>query len=63
VDTAEQFDASYRDDGRCEVLEAEHGSDSALDAPVILFNRLFRYFEERSFMRLESKPSVRISRT
>jgi hypothetical protein len=47
VDTTEQFDASDRDGGRCEVLEAEHGPGSALDAPVILFNQVVQILRGR----------------
>ena len=35
VDTTEQFDASDRDGGRCEVLEAKHGPGLVLVAPHV----------------------------
>jgi hypothetical protein len=43
LDTAEQLDASDHDGGRSEVLEAEHRSDSALDARPSATLDIFRF--------------------
>jgi len=40
VDAPEQFNASDRDGGRCEVLEPEHRPGSELDAAMVLVNQV-----------------------
>ena len=40
ANTVEQFDAGDCGGGVVEVLEAEHGPGSGLDAPMILFDQI-----------------------
>ena len=50
MNPAKQFDAGNGGCRGSEPLEAEHWTDAQLDASVVLSIRLFRYFDERSFV-------------
>jgi hypothetical protein len=63
ANTVKQFDSGNGDGGGVEVLETEHGTSSGFDAAVVLFNQLFRYFEDRRFVLLGSMSAFCISRT
>ena len=54
ADTVKQFDSGKGECGGVEVLETEHGTSSGFDAAVACSTRLFRYFEDRSFVLLGS---------
>ena len=63
ADTVKQFDSGKGDCGGAEVLETEHGTSSGFDAAVSCSTRLFRYFEDRSFVLLGRMSGFCISRT
>lgn len=59
-----QFDAGEGNGGTAEPLESEHHVHARFDVAVDPAQiRLFRYFEERKFVRPGSDSSVFISRT
>jgi hypothetical protein len=49
ANTVEQFDAGDGNGGVVEVLEAEHGPGSGLDAPMILFDQIVQVFRRSQF--------------
>src|ERR1700682_2904469 len=63
VDPAEQFDTGDHDCRRREPFETEHRTDAKFHTTVVCSIRLFRYFDERTFVSAGSWPSVFISRT
>jgi hypothetical protein len=58
ANTAEQFDTGDCDGGVVEVLEAEHGTGSGLDTPMILFDQMLGYFDDRSLVRFHASVGV-----
>jgi|ERR1700677_2483388 hypothetical protein len=49
TNTVERFDAGDCDGGVVEVLEAEHGTGSGLDIPMILFDQIVQVFRRSQF--------------
>jgi hypothetical protein len=58
-----QLDAGNRDRRILEVLEACHHSDTLLHARWSCSIKLFRYFDDRSFVSAGNQPSAFSSRT
>jgi hypothetical protein len=58
ADAMHQLDAGDRDRCVTKLLQAKHHGDAVLDAPMVLLNRLFKYFDERRFVSVGSEPSA-----
>jgi hypothetical protein len=63
ADAMHQFDTGDRNRRGREALEAQHRRDSLFHALMVLSIRLFKYFDDRSFVSTGSKPSAFSSRT
>jgi hypothetical protein len=53
-----QLDAGDCDRRVMKLPEAEHHSDALLDAPMSCSIKLFKYFDERSFVPVGNNPST-----